>query len=128
MMLLSPVEITPRLLAGVRVNGAFIAIDCAGASEGRTRYRYCIDLPDGTSCENDDLRSGVGGGGLQAGLESLLSFLSACGESVQVRDRAGSGENCDLFPPNVGEWAAQCSDALTTLQCELDEKKGLILE
>ena len=129
MKLQSPVEITSRLLPGVRVGGATISIDYSRERSGRQAYRWYIDLPDGSEHTGDDLSSGVGGGSLQSGLESLLSFLSACGESVNYRDRTGrDGENADLFPAPVAEWAAQNSDELSMLAIELQETPGLISE
>jgi hypothetical protein len=60
-----PTIITPRLLAGVEINKAFLSIDIVGREHsGRVRYRYCIDLPDGQEFSGDDLRSGCQGGTL----------------------------------------------------------------
>lgn len=131
MRLYRPVCITPRLLAGVQVDGASVSIGYAQrpGSGGRVRYRYCIDLPDGTAHEGDDLHSGCQGGSLQAGLACLLSFLSACGESAAYALRTGrGGENADLFPTAVAAWAMGCRDELGALAAELDEGEGLIAE
>jgi hypothetical protein len=55
--------------------------------------------------------------------------LDACGESYGYGLRTGqSGENADLFPEQVAEWAYQNSDELSMLACELEENKGLIEE
>ena len=136
--LTAPVEITPRLLPGVRIGDAYISIEYSArpGSEGRIRYQYHIDLPADpdtadprTEHTGDDMQSGCGGGSLQAGLESLLSFLGACGESVSYAAHAGhDGENSDMFPEAIGEWAAQCSDELSMLQIELEETPDLIRE
>lgn len=84
MVLLSPVVITPRLLPGVKIGGGFVAIEKDGMREGRTRYRYYLD--DGElAYSSNDLSSGVGGGTLQEGLNSLLSFLSAAGKLARGR-------------------------------------------
>jgi hypothetical protein len=129
MLLHNPVCITARLMAGVRVGDGFISIDYSDRQGGRAvRYRYAIDLP-GFEHEADDLLSGCQGGNLQEGLESLLCFLGACGEAYYWRLRTGhGGENIDLFPPKVGEWAYQHSDELAMLQLELEETPGLIEE
>ena len=104
MELREPVIITPRLLAGVRVGDAFISIDYdCETSEGRTQYRYFVDLPNGGGeFEGTDLRSGCQGGDLREGLESLLTFLGACGEAVNYQEQTGQeSENADLFPAAV---------------------------
>jgi hypothetical protein len=125
----NPVIITPRLMVGVQIDGVFVSIEYAGDRNGRQAYRYHIDLPDGTEHSADDLASGVGGGSLQSGLESLLSFLIACGESWSYQQRTGrEGENADLFPAAVAEWAAQNQDELPMLAIELEENPGLIEE
>lgn len=128
MLLHSPVEITSRLLPGVRFGGASISIEYAGHSEGRQSYRWYIDL-EGQEFTGDDLASGVGGGSLQSGLESLLTFLSACGEAMAYSDHSGhESENCDLFPRDVAEWAQANRDELSMLSYELEENQEAIQE
>lgn len=130
MQLTSPIVITPRLLPGVKIGDAFISIRYAKrpGDDNRTRYQYYID-PIGPEDGFDDLQSGCQGGDLQAGLESLLSFLGACGESYGYAQRTGRGsENSDLFPPAISEWAYQNSDELSMLAIELEETPGLIDE
>ena len=87
--------------------------------DGRTRYRYHIDLPGGFEHTGEDLKSGVGGGSLQEGFGSLLSFLGAAAEG---------GESADLFPPRVVKWAHENADEIAALGCEVEEKQGLIDE
>ena len=113
MIATSPIEITSRLLFGVRIGHTEISITYATlqGKEGRERYRYYIDGGD-VSYTSDDLQSGCQGGNLQEGLESLLSFLGACAEG---------GENADLFPPDVAEWAKSNSDEISMLAVELEE-------
>lgn len=131
MKLNSPFIITSRLLAGLRVpaHGSLseISIEAIGStSDGRTRYRYFIDTPE-FNHSGQNLKSGCGGGSLQEGMESLLSFLGAAGEAYgyQMRTKRES-DNSDLFPVNVMAWAYQNSDELSMLQCELEENKELI--
>jgi len=136
MQLKRPVIITSRLLPGVIVGGAFVSIEYAKrpGRDGRTRYQYHIDLPESERGERlslsaDDMQSGCQGGSLQEGLTSLLSFLSACGESLSYATRTEEpGENADLFPAVLAQWAAQNSDELGALACELEEREGLIVE
>jgi hypothetical protein len=122
MFLVSPVVITPRLLPGVQVGGAFVSIGYLDSrDDGRQGYQWHIDLENGESFSGDDLASGCGGGDLHGGLSSLLSFLGAFAESVGYERRTGRrGENSDLFPRGLAEWAEANADELFLLQEELD--------
>ena len=128
-MLKSPVMITPRLAAGLEIGDAWVSIEYdepRGGEDGRVHYRWFVDFKDGREFSGDDLQSGCGGGGLQGGLESLLAFLGAFAES---RRYAGEdGENADLFPAEMAEWAKQNSDEIGMLQIELEETPDLIDE
>ena len=129
MKLHPPFIITPRLMAGLKIGDAFVSIEYGGYKEGRIAYHYCIDLPGGVEHEATDLHSGRGGGSLQAGMVDLLCFLGACAESLAYKDRTGSeGENADLFPRTVGEWARQNSDEIASLQCEIEESETPLIE
>lgn len=130
MRISSPFEITSRLMAGFRVGGGVVSIEYdTRESSGRTRYRVFIDLPDGTEHEINDLRSGCGGGSIAEGLSSLCSFLSAAAESYSYRMRTGRpGENEDLFPAAIVEWAYQHADEISLFGIELDENPDLIAE
>jgi hypothetical protein len=120
MILHQPFQISARLLPAIRIGDDWISIEFDGESQGRARYRYHIDFGKEYH-QGNDLKSGVGGGSLQQGMASLLSFLSACAESYNCK-----GENYDLFPPHVAEWAYQNSDEISMLQCELEETPNLI--
>ncbi len=131
LVLSAPVIITPRLLPGVRVGDAFISIERADdiTRDNRDVYRYYIDIPGAPEYSADDISSGVGGGSLQSGLSALVSFLSACGESVRYRDGGhGDGENSDLFPGYIGEFCAANSDDLAMCSIELEENDSAIVE
>jgi hypothetical protein len=122
----APCSITPRLLPGIRINDSWLSIEYAGESpDGRQIYRVHLDTP-AFSYSDETLRSGIGGGTLQQGLESCLSFMGACAESIHYSGQ--EGENSNLFPPHVGEWCAANSDELGMLQCLLEETKDLIEE
>jgi hypothetical protein len=115
-----PFAISARLCAALQIGEAWISLEYAGVTgDGRTRYRYHIDLPGDFEHTADDLKSGVGGGSLQEGFGSLLSFLGAAAEG---------GENADLFPPRVVKWAHENADEIAALGCEVEEKQGLIDE
>ncbi len=98
-------------------------------AEGRAVYGAFIDLPDGTEHEVTDLRSGCGGGGIQDGLASLLSFLGAAAESYAYRQRTGrDGENEHLFPPAVVQWAAENADEISMLGMDIEESPTPLIE
>ena len=137
MLLTSPVVITSRLLPGVQVGRATISIEYATrpGRGGQTRYRYHIDLPgDPAEYSADDVQSGCQGGGLREGLCSVLDFLIAAGESWNWQERCGydpsegSGENSGLFPVRVSRWAAEHTDALSLVACEIGETPDCIVE
>ena len=86
-------------------------------SDNRDRFAYAIVLQDGTEHHADDLKSGCGGCSYKEAATSLLSFLFACAESRGLRYSAGHGENADLFPETVGEWAYTYSDEIG-MACE----------
>ena len=128
MILHSPLIITPRLMPGLQIGDGFISLECGGRSDdNRTIYTVWIDLPNGTEHEITDLRSGCGGGSIQDGLASLLSFLGAAAESRQYRERTGQqGENEDLFEPAIVDWAAENADEIGMLAYELEAGPELI--
>jgi len=131
MILRHPIEITSRLLPGVKVGDAYISIRYSSrpGDDGRFRYHYFIDLPGGVGHENDNMQSGCGGGNLLNGLDDLLSFLSACGESYDgFMGEDGWGENADLFPPAIGAWAAINQDKLGAIRTELEETETILIE
>lgn len=130
MILHAPLIITPRLMAGLQIGGAFISIGNGPRNaEGRTVYGCFIDLPDGTEYEVTDLCSGCGGGGIQSGLADLLGFLGAAAESYSYRMRTGrDGENEDLFPPAVVQWAADNADEISILGMEIEESETDLVE
>lgn len=130
MQLTHPFLITSRLMAGVRVGTDTISIGYAKrpGDEGRTRYEFWID-GDRSGYHSDDLQSSCCGGGIREGMESLLSFLVASGESYAYQTRTGSpSDNDDLFPAAVAEWAYQNSDELSALQYEIEETPDCVVE
>lgn len=140
MRLHAPAIITPRLLPGLQVGNAFISIHWSNraGNSGRARSEYFIDYAgDDYGAQSweysaDDLQTGVGGGSLREQLAAICSFLSACAESYAYDIRRGGdgsgGENSDLFPAHVREWAHQNSDEISSLGMELDESPELIAE
>lgn len=121
MILRSPFFISSRLLPAIKVGGGTIQLQYSDLSdtEGRTRYKWVVDLESGKSFSGNDLRSGVGGGNLKEGFISLLSFLSACGESFARHGE--EGENSDLFPLEVAKWAADNCEEISFALFEIEE-------
>lgn len=123
-----PFFISSRLVPSVRVGETVIGIDYSKiCPDGRVQYRYYIDFPDGTEHVGEDLKSGVNGGTLKEGMESLLAFLSACGESSNPR-YGGDGENADLFPPQVAEWCYLNQGEIDMARIWVEEEEGCCVE
>lgn len=113
MKLQKPFEITARLMPGIQVVDATISVDpkVRMSPDNRRIYHFYIDLPDGRSFEVTDVQSGVGGGKIQEGVKSLLSFLDCVPHD---------------FEPALQEWAEQNSDEIGTARLELEEIKDCV--
>lgn len=126
MTLREPVRITSRLLPGLTLGDSEISIEFgAETADGRIRYHYFIDGP-GMEYENNDLKSGVGGGSLLDGLKSLLSFLSAAADAVRYELSGRESDNSDLFPEPVMQWAYGHQSELECIELELSENPDAI--
>lgn len=124
MLIRNPCIITARLLPGARVGNSTLSIEYGGISaDGRQEYTVHIDTPD-WEYTFDDLRSGVGGGSLQSGLESALSFFGAAAEAYN----RPQSDNANIFPAHVMEWAYLNSDEINMLEYELEETPDVIEE
>lgn len=123
----APIQIAPNLAAGVCVDGHWVTIEYSEkppVRTNRTRFKYSVLFPDGTEESGDDLESGYGGANLSKGLETLLSFMSACGESRAYEQRTGEeGCNSKLFSDRVGEFCSQYQDELSILGIEIEETR-----
>lgn len=120
-----PFIITPRLLPGLRIADAFISITYARQPARRgVRYEYHIDTP-GHEYSAYDLESGMFGGTLVEGMDSLLAFLGACAESVRYcGDNSDPDSNASLFPKEIAEWAANHSNDIDCARCEISDDSG----
>ena len=128
MILKPPFIITSRLMAGLKIGTGTISIGYLEYNhEGRMTYDVWIDL-ESREFHVTDLRSGVGGGNLQKGMSSLLSFLGAAAESYRSTMRGKESENSDLFDPLVNEWAYQHEDEISSLQYEIEESTEPLIE
>ena len=121
----------PRLLAAIRIADAEISIgfDKRNA-EGRAVYRWYVDFPNAEFFGND-LQSGIGRRHcpelLQEMFGTFLSFLSAAAESYAYEMRTGrKGENSELFPAALVEWAYVNSEEIEMMRCEIEDSTGLL--
>ena len=93
--------------------------------------QFVIDLPDGTEHKIEHFSPGAASD-LPSQFAAILGFLGACAESRKYATRNGKdamdGENSDLFPANVGEWAEQMSDEIGMLECEIEESEADLIE
>ncbi len=130
MILHPPFIITARLMAGLEVNDSWLSIEYdKQTDEGRMQYKYCIDTPK-FEHEGNDLRSGVGSGGIQEGMNDLLCFLLSDAEHYEYLQRMpeyDTDEDDYRFPANVAQWAFENQDELSMLQSEIEEE-GLVEE
>jgi len=127
MTLHDPFVITSRLMAGVKIGSAEISVGYSRftSHDGRTRYQYCIDH-DKNSHESNELFSGVMGGGLLDGMESLLSFLGAAADAYRynMRGNGRKSDNSDLFPEWVMEWAYMNSSEIDCVKLDIEDAKA----
>lgn len=115
MIIKSPMIITARLLPGIKVEDGFISLEPTERCReyGKPIWKWYVDIPAG-EFEGDDL---AGWGDHKEMMASMLSFLGAAAESYP------DGENADLFPPPVVEWAHQNSDEIAILSMDLEESE-----
>ncbi len=117
MNLHSPFQISARLLPALKIGNAWINLEMSPReNDGRNRYTYTIDLPNGRSYKASDLLSGCQGGTLQEGFVSLLTFLSAEAEEEGMFSRA------------VSKWAKQNQDEIDIIRYEIEESKRDLIE
>ncbi len=127
MKLLPPFIISARLAPAIQIDKTTLSFDSQG---------FVLDFPDGSEYRIRDFRPGGGiagetpGDRLQSWFAAILGFLSACAESRQyARARKGDpmkGENSDLFPESIGQWAEEHKSALEILWLITDENHGLL--
>lgn len=121
-------------MPAIEIGKASIQLEYSQKSgdNGRTRFCWVIDLPDGQTFHANDLQSGANGGSLQEGFGSLLSFLSAAGESFFYAEKNGKngmeGENADLFPEPVTRWASEHLEEINFLRFEIEDTGQVLIE
>lgn len=118
-----PVFISSRLAAAVKVAGATVSAEPSGRFDrnGKPEWKWYLDFPDGSAHSGGELWSR---GDSAETLETLLSFLGACGEGLNYQTRTGrESENSSLFPAAVAEWCAANVDEIALVQFEIEESR-----
>lgn len=126
MLLKPPFSITSTLSPGLKIGDSTLhLLDSWVTADDRDRVKFLLAAP-GFKYVDDQLRSGVGGfRGTVEIFESFLSFLIAAVESAEYEMRTGlQGENTDLFPKHVVEWALEHKDAIEMAICEITDEDG----
>jgi hypothetical protein len=125
MELHEPFIIGARLLPALRIGDAVLSLDSMAIANVRSSAEFHLDIGDQTY-RIDDLRSGATGfRSVVEPFSSMLSFMSACAESMRYRRSTGhGGENADLFEPAVAEWCADNASEIESAQCELEDENG----
>lgn len=127
MKLHDPFIITSTLSPGLKIGDSTLRLlDSWVTADDRDRVKFLLAAPE-FKYVDDQLRSGVGGfRGTVEIFESFLSFLSAAVESAEYEMRMGlQGENTDLLPKHVVEWALEHKDAIEMAICEITDEDGL---
>ena len=111
MTLHPPFIISARLLPALKIGESYLSWDGDD---------FFIDAPD-FQYVIDDFRPGAGAD-TQECFHAILDFLAAAVESRQYRERTGrTGENEDLFPAHIVDWAVDHSSEIECLTCDLEE-------
>lgn len=124
-----PFIITSRLCPGLRLGDATLSLTGTDqSSEDRDRASFVLDFADGTTYAEDYLRGGAGGFQGPVGMfESFLSFLLAAVESLEFEQRhpGMTGQNTDMFPRHVVEWALDNKSDIESAWCDLCDDEVL---
>jgi hypothetical protein len=83
-------------------------------------FRWSVsNLPSGESFSKDDLKAGIFGVPDEGKmLETFLDFLASAGESY--RHAGMDGENSDLFPEPLTQWAAEYLTEIESMRWTLE--------
>ena len=134
MILHEPFFINSQLLPSIKVGDGTLSLASVDWSpeDGylktkRMSFGFSLSTPEFVYFD-DQLNSGLGGCGMVEAFETFLSFLEAAVESYQHETRTGrEGENTDLFPLHVVEWAA-AQTYLEGARSNLVDEDGNVLE
>ena len=114
------------------IGGATISIEHNGdySSDNREVWTWYVDLADGEEFSASDLQTACGASATaQEMMETLLTFLGACAESIKYNDRSGRDQadpdsNSTLFPAGMHAWLTANSDEIDMMCLDLDENPG----
>ena len=111
MILHPPFTISARLLPALKIGESYLSWDGED---------FFIDAPD-FQYVIDDFGPGAGAD-TQECFHAILDFLYAAVESRKYRERTErTGENEDLFPAHIVDWAVDHNDEIGCLMCDLEE-------
>lgn len=123
-----PFKISARLLPAIEIDKCWISFDAS-------KNYFHFDFADGQEHTEKTWNAGAmrrahDGAYVQSAFESILSFLSACGESYRYKmsNPKSEPENLDLFPEFMHEWCYSNSDEFIMLECELQENEYITVE
>jgi len=109
----------------IKINDGVVAVEDTAQSnrEGRPVFEWTVATPKGSWSAEDLCGPTVGPEPSELEmLGTLMSFLGAAAESFDYRERTGDqGENEDLFPAPVVEWASANADEISMTQMEIEE-------
>ena len=131
MIVHDPFIINARLLPALKVGNGTLSLATVSWAEGlssmlgrRMKFGFYLDTPD-FEYFDDNMKSGCGGCSMVEAFESFLGFLEASVESYRYEQRHpwAKGENTDLFPSYVVEWAA-AQTYLEEARCSICDENG----
>ena len=126
MKIKSPFIIGSALSPALKIGDSTLHLtDVQVAEEGRDRATFLLVTPE-FEYEDDQLRSGVGGFLGTVGIfESFLGFMQAAVESADYEERTGRiGENTDLFPRHIVEWAMDHRYEIQDVMSDITDEDG----
>ena len=122
MIIKPPFCITPRLLPGIRIGGAWLSVDYA--KEQNQQYRTYVYYLDFAGKEFTGTCNSPNYYGLQKGLETLLNFLGVFEIAVRYNKATGhKSEELELFPKELANWAMENNTEIFDLECRLTENQ-----
>ena len=127
MQLHDPFIITPRLLPGLKVGISYISLEKLEKRGPRALAHMRIDGE--INYLDASLQSGAGGfESIPEVFETFLGFLEAAIESYKFEERHPGleGENSDLFPRAVVEWAVSHRSEIESLRTEICDEDGYV--
>jgi len=110
-------------MASIRIEDATVSVEDSTQAdrEGRPVFEWTVSLDSGESWSATDLK-GPACGAEPSEEEMLATLLVFLGAAIEAREYGG--ENEDLFPAELLDWAAQYSDEIAMLAFEMEEAQG----